>query len=78
MKKMIVAAMMAAVLLTGCNHMVIDTHYEFNKAYINYGDRVVEVSVKKWSSSDGEDITIVADDGTVYMCSYMNCVMTNE
>lgn len=78
MKKLVVAVLMAAVMLTGCNRAIIDTNYAFNKAYIDFGDRIVEVDVKSWSPSDGEDLTIVATDGTVYMCSYMNCVMVYE
>lgn len=78
MKKLLVMAIITATMLVGCNRSIVDTNYMFNKAYIDFGDRVVEVDVKSWSDSDGEDITIVAKDGTVYMCSYMNCVMVKE
>lgn len=75
--KKILAIMMCCLLLTGCgNYNLVDFNYDFDKAIIKMpnGD-VIEVNISTWSDSEGEQITIVSEDGTVYLVSANNCIL---
>jgi hypothetical protein len=66
-------------ILSGCNKAIIDTHYKFDRAIIRMPDgSALEVDVKTWSDYDGEQIQIVAIDGTVYLTSSYNCVLIKD
>lgn len=66
-------------ILTGCNKQILDTTYTYNKAIIimNDGSRI-EVDIKKWNDYDGEQLQIVAKDGTVYLVSSYNTILIKE
>jgi hypothetical protein len=89
MKKIIfrIAAIVAILALvvatfTGCNfwgYDFIDTNYHFNKAIVKMPDGSVEVwEIKKWSDTEGEQLTITTKDGTRYLVSSINCVLVEE
>lgn len=80
MKKMMAVGLMCVALLTGCgNQDIIDTNYTFNKAIITLSpDKTIEVKVKKWSDYEGEQIQIIAEDGTIYLTSTLNCTLIND
>lgn len=83
MKKVItmsIAIIMCVTLalgLSGCGNMqMLDTTYTFDKAIINLGNgEVVEVNIKSWGDYDGEQLQIIAEDGTVYLTSSFNCTL---
>ena len=80
MKKMMAVGLMCVTLLTGCgNQDIIDTNYTYNKAIITIApDEAIEVKVKKWSDYEGEQIQIIAEDGTIYLTSTLNCTLIND
>lgn len=68
-----------AFALTGCNKDIFDTNYKYDKAIINLSeDEVIEVDVKQWKDYDGEQIQIIAQDGTIYLTSSFNCTLIRE
>lgn len=71
----LVAGMM---LFTGCNRQIIDTTYTYNYAIINTGGSSITVYVDKWKDYEGEQLQIVATDGTVYLTSAENCVLIKK
>ena len=65
--------------LVGCgNKDYIDTVRTYDKAIIDLHGEVVEVDVKKWKDYDGEQIQIIAEDGTIYLTSSYNCTLIRE
>ena len=78
----LVLVLVAAVfILSSCgNRQVgIDTNQSFNKAYINIGTEWITVDVKGWRDFDnGDEIQVVAKDGTVYLTHYCNMVLMNK
>ena len=68
------------VMLIGCNYQMVDIHYEFNYAYISYGDGTVKkVEIKSWRDyEDGDQIQVTGKDGTVYLVHSENCVLVKE
>ena len=61
------------------NKQIFDFNYAFNKAIINLHDEVITVDVETWTDyEDGEQIQIVATDGTVYLTSSYNCTLIND
>lgn len=70
----------AAMLLTSCgNYGLVDTTYKYDKAIIQLANgEVVEVKIAKWYDYDGEQIQIVAKDGTVYLTSSFRCDLIKE
>jgi len=79
-KRLLVIGLLCGVLLTGCgNHALFDTVYTFDKAIINLGNgEVIEVDVKSWEDYEGEQLQIIAEDGTVYLTSSYNCTLIRE
>lgn len=66
------------VCLTACgNYNFLDGSWKFARALIELpGGDVIEVQVESWNDSeDGEQLTIHASDGQVYLVSANNCVM---
>lgn len=67
------------IMLTGCNKDIIDTNYDFNKAIICLNDGTkMEIEIKQWKDYDGEQIQIIAKDGTIYLVSSYNTILINE
>ncbi|WP_300628147.1 hypothetical protein [uncultured Thomasclavelia sp.] len=82
MKKLLIIWFLVMMLigLTGCgNRQVFDTTYTFNKALIRMpDDSVLEVEIESWKGyEDGEKLRIKSKDGTTYLVSSINCVLTN-
>lgn len=83
MKRKICVIICLVLMLTGCSYSgydFVDTNYSFDKAYIKMpNDTVVTVEIKSWSDSeDGEQLTIKAQDGTIYLVNSVNCVLVKE
>lgn len=66
--------MLLALGVTGCNYKIIDTKWSYDTAIIKLAnDEIVEVNVQSWTDYEGEQIQIIADDGTVYLTSSYRC-----
>lgn len=82
MRRFLMFALLAAMMLilAGCsNYQVFDTKWNYDTALIRMPDgEVLEVDVKGWSDSEGEQLTITAMDGSVYMVSSLNCILIDE
>lgn len=68
-------------VLTGCgNKDLFDTVYTYNYAIVDFLDgRVEKINVKQWRDyEDGEQIQIIAKDGTVYLVNSVNCILIKE
>lgn len=66
-------------LLVACNYQMVDTVYDFDRAIIEVGDRTIEVEVKGWRDfEDGDQLQIVATDGTVYLTDTTRCVLIKD
>ena len=81
MKRKIVLLVLALCLMTamvGCGtKTVFDTN--FNRAIIQLADgTVVDTEIKSWRDYDGEQLQIVAKDGTVYLTSSLRCDLIND
>lgn len=80
MKKILLVVMVLAIMFTlsGCgNYSIIDTKWKFDTAMIELpGGEIVSVNVKSWTDADdGDQITVVSEDGTVYMVHSVNCAL---
>lgn len=76
--KKIIAIILAGLLmfgLTACgNRDWVDLNYTYDKAIIQLANgEVVTIDIRKWSDYDGEQIQIIAEDGTVYLTSSLRC-----
>lgn len=60
------------------NKSWLDTKFEFTKAYIDLGDKTIEVEIDRWLDYEGEQIQIIAKDGSVYLVSSFNTILVNE
>lgn len=72
---------LSMMVLTGCgNKDLFDTNYTYNKAIINLQNgETIEVDIKQWTDyDDGEQIQVIAKDGTVYLTSSYNCTLIKE
>jgi hypothetical protein len=83
MKKLITLTLVLALLvtmLTGCGNMNLwDTNYTFDRAIIKMPDgTTLEVEIKQWCDYEGEQVQIIAKDGTVYLVSTYNCILIND
>lgn len=86
MKKLYCGLIIAAtILLAACadsegalayNKTFFDLQYSFDTAIIDLHSEVITVKVKSWTDyEDGEQLQIIADDGTVYLTSSYNCTL---
>ena len=84
MKKKLLVTILAVTTiwgLTGCgNKDLFDTNYTYDRAIIGLPNgESVEVEIKQWKDyEDGEQIQIIAKDGTVYLTSSLNCTLIND
>lgn len=82
MKKIIAILLICVTLLifVGCNYQVADFNYEFDYAYISFGDGTVKkIEIKSWRDyEDGEQIQITDTNGNVYLASSYNCILVKE
>ena len=67
-------------MCTGCNQTMFDTVWEFDRALIELpGGEVIEVDIKQWGDyEDGDQLQIIAEDGTVYLVHSSNCVLIRD
>lgn len=79
---LILAVVAIAVCFTGCgmyNRQLIDLNRHYNRAIIQLANgEVIEVEVDKWSDYEGEQLQIIAKDGTVYLTSSFRCDLIND
>jgi hypothetical protein len=62
-----------------CNKQMFDTSYTFTKAYINLGNKTIEVDVESWTDfDDGDQIQIKTTDGKVYLGHSSNIILVKE
>lgn len=67
------------LLLTGCgNKDIWDTNYTYTKAITYIGNEKIEIKIKQWRDYDGEQIQIIAEDGTIYLVSSFNTILIKE
>lgn len=83
MKRIIAIALIITALLAlaSCgNKAVFDTEYTFDYALASFPDgRVEKIEIKTWKDfEDGDQIQIVAEDGSVYVFHSANCVLVKE
>ena len=66
--------------LVGCNYNPVDLTYKFDRAIIELANgEVVEVEIDSWKDyDDGEQLQIVAKDGTVYLTSSFRCDLIRD
>lgn len=61
------------------NKTWFDTQYSFDTAIIDLHNEVITVKVKSWTDyEDGEQLQVIAEDGTVYLTSSYNCTLINS
>lgn len=79
MKKIIAILLLTtlAVCFTGCgNKDLFDTVYTYDTAIIKMPDgSAKEIEVDQWRDYEGEQMQIIAKDGTVYLVNSVNCVL---
>lgn len=83
MKRIVVGVVAMTVLLmtlVACgNYDMFDTNKTYTRAIITYGGgHTFDMNVKQWCDYDGEQLQIIAEDGTVYLASSFNTVLINE
>lgn len=80
MRKRLLVVILCVGLLTGCtNKTLVDTTFTYDRAIIKLAnDEVIEVEVKKWADYDGEQLQIIAKDGTVYLTNLYRCDLIND
>ena len=67
---------MIPVLCTGFNFDILDTNYTFDVAITRMPDGTQkEIPIRKWKDYEGEQIQILATDGTIYLLSMNNTVL---
>lgn len=79
-KKLLGIIILCGALSTGCgNQTILDTNYTFDRAIIQLANgEVVDVKIKQWGDYDGEQLQIIAEDGTVYLTSSFRCDLIKE
>ncbi len=82
MKKKLLVVLAGVMLLAfaGCgNKDMIDTVRTYDRAIIGLPNgESVEVEVKKWKDYDGEQLQVIAEDGTVYLTNSFNCTLIKD
>lgn len=81
MKKIIciILALVFILILTACNHQVIDTTWNFNYAIIKLpnGD-IVEGKCDSWKDYDNSDQLQIKIDGVQYLVHACNAVLEHR
>lgn len=60
------------------NKTAIDMKYKYEKAIINLEGEKLEIDIDTWSDYDGEQLQIIAKDGTVYLVSSFNTILVGK
>lgn len=67
------------LLISGCNKDLFDTNYTYDIAIVKMPDgSVTEIAIKQWTDYGGEQLQIIATDGTIYLVNSVNCVLINK
>ena len=76
MKKLILI-LSAVALLAGCgNHDMFDTVWSYDTAVTRWPDGTMKtIKIKQWCGYEGEQLQVIAKDGTVYLLSSFNTVL---
>lgn len=76
----IVAMIAILMVLVSCgNQDMFDTNKTYTRAIITYGDgQTLDINIKQWRDYEGEQLQIIAEDGTVYLASSFNAILINE
>ena len=74
---LILAVMVIALLLSGCNRQIIE-NYNFNYAIINTFNGTVEGKVSSWRDFDDGDKLQVTIDGVTYLTSATNVILEHR
>lgn len=79
-KKLIATTILLSIFLTGCGNrqVLIDTHWTFTKAKIDFGGEILEIELESWKDYDDTTIQLVDKDGNVYLTDIKNVLMTNK
>lgn len=80
MKKIFVmiCAIFAMMIFTGCNKQLIDTTYKYDYAIISLANgEVVEGKVESWDDYEGEQIQVKID-GKIYLVNSVNIDLISE
>lgn len=79
-KKLIATTILLSIFLTGCGNrqVLIDTHWTFTKAKIDFGGEIIEIEIESWKDYDDTTIQLVDKDGNVYLTDIKNVLMTNK
>ncbi|MDD4165055.1 MAG: hypothetical protein PHD46_05525 [Eubacteriales bacterium] len=79
MKKILTVLLFTALMVcfSGCgNKDLFDTVYTYDTAIIKMPDGSTrEIEIDQWTDYEGEQIQIIAKDGTVYLVNSVNCVL---
>ena len=76
---LILVAMMLFCLVSCGNYDTFDTVYTYNYAIVSFPDgEVRKIEIDKWSDYEGEQIQIIAKDGTVYLVNSNNCILVKD
>lgn len=79
MLKKILAVGMIALALSGCNYQAIDLNYNYDYAIINIDGEYQKIEIDGWRDyEDGEQLQIIAKDGTVYLTNSFNCTLVKR
>lgn len=75
----LVATILSAAILCGCNKQVFDTTYSYNYAYISLPNgECVEGTVQSWRDyKDGDQIQVTID-GVTYMTDTTRAVLVSK
>ena len=76
MKKLLFVLSVAA-LLVGCgNRDMFDTVWSYDTAVTRWPDGTIKtIKIKQWRGYEGEQLQVIAKDGTVYLLSSFNTVL---
>ena len=65
--------------LTGCgNRDEWDTNYTYTKAITYVGNERIEIDIKQWRDYEGEQMQLIATDGTIYLVSMNNTILIKK
>lgn len=76
MKKTILAIILAAGILSGCNQQIIDLNYSFKYATI---EGIGKIEISSWRDYENSDMMqVTGKDGTVYLTHSSNVILQSE
>lgn len=67
-----------ALCMVGCNMDIIDTHYNFDYAYVMAGDDILaEGPVEQWADLGGDQLQVTIGKNT-YFSNSMNIILVDS